>query len=447
MKRANVKASGAAAWSTAAATLLAPVSWGTSYITITELLPAGRPLLVAAGRVAPAGVVLVASGALVSRWRPRGSDWWRMGLVALLTFGLFYPLLTVAAYRLPGGVAAAGAGLQPLLVAVLSWPLAGRRPRPLELAVGATATLGVGLVVIGPDAGFDPVGLLAVLGANLSFATGVVLTKRFPAPPTPIAAAGWQMLLGGLVLVPLAAAVEGLPPALTGRHVVGFGYISLFATGLAFVLWTNGIRRLPTGAPPLLGLAVPVTGAALGWAVLGQSLSPAQLTGFVITLGAITHGATLHATDSVARRQPAEASKRPSDDHRPDGQAHDEQAAEAVQQVEPALELLAVAVDDADGDDRREPVEQVQIWSLDVLHVEQHDTEHRLHEDGQLGDAGAPPQRPAAPCGRPVRRQSPCADEAVRHHDEPAPDGVEIADHVRRRGRAQPLPGDAVATS
>lgn len=297
MKIADANTSGPAGWSTAATTLLAPVSWGTSYITITELLPAGRPLLVAAGRVAPAGVVLVAVGALVSRWRPRGPDWWRIGLVGLLTFGLFYPLLTVSAYRLPGGVAAAGAGLQPLLVAMLSWPLAGRRPRPLELAVGVAAALGVGLVVIGPGAGFDPVGLLAILGANLSFATGVVLTKRFPAPPTPIAAAGWQMLMGGLVLVPLAVAVEGMPPALTGSNVVGFGYISLVATGLAFVLWINGIRRLPTAAPPLLGLAVPVTGAAVGWAVLGQSLSPAQLTGFVLTLAAIAYGASLHSTE------------------------------------------------------------------------------------------------------------------------------------------------------
>ena len=93
-------------------------------------------------------------------------------------------------------VAAAAGGLQPLLVAAISWALAKRRPRPLELAVGSVAALGVALVVIRPGAGLDAVGLLAAVGANVSFATGVVLTKRFPTPVSRLAATGWQ-LLGG----------------------------------------------------------------------------------------------------------------------------------------------------------------------------------------------------------------------------------------------------------
>ena len=71
------------------------------------------------------------------------------------------------------------------------------------------------------------------------------------------------------------------------------------------MLWFNGIRRLPAAAPPLLGLAAPVTGAVLGWVVLGQSLSPVQLTGFVVTLGAIAYGATLPARPHAHQRQPA----------------------------------------------------------------------------------------------------------------------------------------------
>lgn len=59
------------------------------------------------------------------------------------------------------------------------------------------------------------------------------------------------------------------------------------------MLWFNGIRRLPAGAPPLLGLAAPITGATLGWALLGESLSPLQLTGFVVTILAIAYGARI----------------------------------------------------------------------------------------------------------------------------------------------------------
>ena len=100
--------------------------------------------------------------------------------------------------------------------------------------------------------------------------------------------------------MPLALVLEGLPADLSGRNVLGFAYLSLVGTALAFVLWFGGIRRLPTAAPPLLGLAAPVTGAALGWLVLGQSLSPVQLAGFAITLSAIAYGATYGSRAAVA---------------------------------------------------------------------------------------------------------------------------------------------------
>jgi probable blue pigment (indigoidine) exporter len=286
---------------TAGATVLAPIAWGTTYTVVTETLPAGRPLLVAAARVVPAGLALVAGGTLASRWRPRGAEWARTAVLALFNFGFFFPLLIVAVYRLPGGVAAAAGGLQPLLVATGSWPATGHRPRARDLAVGLAAALGVALVVIRPGADLDPVGVLAAVAANVSFAAGVVLTRRLPAPAPAhrLAATGWQLLLGGVMLVPLALAAEGRPPALTGGNVIGFAYLSLVGTALAFLLWFEGIRRLPAAAPPLLGLAAPVTGALLGWVILRQSLSPVQLAGFVLTLGAIAYGAVLGASAAV----------------------------------------------------------------------------------------------------------------------------------------------------
>jgi probable blue pigment (indigoidine) exporter len=171
--------------------------------------------------------------------------------------------------------------------------LARRSPVPRDIAVACVAALGVAFVVIRPNAGIDPVGVLAALGANLSFATGVVLTKRFPPAPSRLAATAWQLLLGGAVLVPLMLLVEGTPPALSPRNVAGFAYLGLVGTALSFVLWFNGIRLLPPAAPPLLGLASPITGAALGWLLLGQDLSPMQLFGFVVTVGAIAYGALI----------------------------------------------------------------------------------------------------------------------------------------------------------
>jgi probable blue pigment (indigoidine) exporter len=174
-------------------------------------------------------------------------------------------------------------------------------PHRRDLVIGTLAALGVALVVIGPNAAIDPIGVAAAIGANISFSIGVVLTKKFPAPENRVGSTGWQLLLGAVILVPLAALIEGPPPALTSTSLVGFAYLSLVATGVAFLLWFNGIRRLPTQAPPLLGLAAPITGAVLGWVILNEDLSPIQVTGFVITTLAITYGATLGTVRAPVR--------------------------------------------------------------------------------------------------------------------------------------------------
>jgi probable blue pigment (indigoidine) exporter len=280
-------------------------------VTITEFAPDGRPLLVAAARVLPASVVLLLVGSIRQPSRPHGRDWWRTAALAVCNFGAFFPLLIVAVYRLPGGVAAAAGGLQPLLVAGLSVPLANRRPTPTELAVGAIAAAGVAMVVVRPGADIDTLGVLAAVAANVSFAAGVVLTKRWPSSSTGLAATGWQLLLGGALLLPLAIAVEGPPPVVTVTNVAAFTYLTLVATALAFVVWFSGIERLPAAAPPLLGLAAPVTGAVLGWLVLGQSLSPLQLVGFAITLATIAYAAGTPVDRARSRAASARPMARP----------------------------------------------------------------------------------------------------------------------------------------
>jgi probable blue pigment (indigoidine) exporter len=282
-------------------TLAAPVLWGTTYLTVTELLPDEGPLVVAAMRVAPAGVLLLAVARSTGWWVPTGADWLRTLTLSMANFGVFFPLLTVAVGRLPGGVAAAFGGLQPLFVAVLARALLGTRPTRGTVGIALVAGLGVTLVAIRPGAGLDPVGIAAAIAANTSFALGVVLTKRFGAPRQRIATTGWQLLAAAALLVPLAIAVDGPPTTLTTANIAGYAHLSVVATAGAFLIWFQGIAGLPVAAPPLLGLAAPITGAALGWIVLDQELTPVQLVGFATTITAIAYGATASSrTGSVA---------------------------------------------------------------------------------------------------------------------------------------------------
>jgi probable blue pigment (indigoidine) exporter len=280
-----VHAAAGGATRTAAFTALAavaPVSWGTTYLVTTEFLPPDRPLLSGVLRTFPAGLAVL----LFVRTLPRGRWWWRAAVLGLLNIGAFNALLFVAAYRLPGGVAATLTSMQPLLVAGLALVLLGERPTAWRLGWGVAGVAGVALMVLRGEAGFDLLGVLAGTAAAVSMATGIVLTKRWGRPDGVglLPFTGWQLTAGGLLLVPLAVVAEGPLPEFHAAAVGGYAWLAIVGTLVAYLLWFQGVGRLPVTAVSFLALLSPVVATALGWLVLGQPLTTPQTVGFVLAM-------------------------------------------------------------------------------------------------------------------------------------------------------------------
>ncbi|MFE1023223.1 EamA family transporter [Streptomyces sp. NPDC058818] len=271
-----------------ALTALAPVSWGTTYAVTTEFLPADRPLFTGLMRALPAGLLLLA----IARVLPRGAWWWKAAVLGALNIGAFFPLLFLSAYRLPGGMAAAVGSVGPLIVVGLSALLLGQRPTARSVLTGVAAAFGVSLVVLKAAGVLDALGVLAALAATASMSAGIVLTKRWGRPDGvgPLALTGWQLTAGGLLIAPLALLAEGAPPALDGPAVGGYLYLALANTAVAYWLWFRGIGRLSATQATFLGPLSPLTAAVVGWAALGQALTPVQLAGMALALGATAAG-------------------------------------------------------------------------------------------------------------------------------------------------------------
>ena len=107
-----------------ALTALAPAVWGTTYIVTTHGLPAGHPVFAALTRTLPAGGFAL----LAARQLPRGTWWWKSLILGALNMACFFPLLFVAAQRLPGGVAATLGAAQPIIVAGLAVVVLSEHP-------------------------------------------------------------------------------------------------------------------------------------------------------------------------------------------------------------------------------------------------------------------------------------------------------------------------------
>lgn len=275
-------------------TALAPAIWGSTYLITTELLPPGRPLLAAVLRALPAGLILLAIG----RKLPAGAWWWRALVLGVLNIGAFFYFLFVAAYHLPGGVAALVMSIQPMIVLLLGLGLLGERIRPAQVLACLVGALGIGLLVLKPAARLDGIGILAGLAGATCMAAGIVLTKRWGRPEgvSVLNFTGWQLVVGGSVLVPVAALTEGMPPALTSANLLGFAYLGIVGALFAYIVWFRGIQRLPALTVSFLSFASPLMAALLGFVFLGQSFSLTQM------LGA---GAVIAAVVIVQPRRPA----------------------------------------------------------------------------------------------------------------------------------------------
>lgn len=264
-------------------TAIAPAIWGSTYFVTTEFLPQGYPMTIAMLRALPAGLILL----LLVRELPKGIWWPRAFLLGALNFSFFWAMLFVAAYRLPGGVAATVGAIQPLIVIFLARGLLGAPVKALSIVAALAGMAGVALLLLTPRAALDPIGIAAGLAGAVSMAFGTVLSRLWQPPVSPLTFTAWQLTAGGILLVPVALLLEPPLPALTQANLAGLAYLGLIGAALTYILWFRGVARLEPSVVASLGFLSPVTAVILGWWALGQALTPMQIVGMAVVVGSV----------------------------------------------------------------------------------------------------------------------------------------------------------------
>jgi len=266
-------------------TAIAPVVWGSTYVVTTEALPPESPLFASTIRALPAGVLLV----LISRKFPEKLWWLRISVLGFLNIGLFFYCLFFAATYLPGGMASIVMSVQPVIIMLMSWYLLNTRLSLQQLTASGFGILGVSLLVLSSAVELNLKGLLVAILGTLSMASGVILTKKWGRPDgmTMLGYTGWQLLAGGLFLLPASLWLEDIPSQLTLVNYLGYGYLSLIGAILGYFLWFRGIEKLSPVTVSFLGFLSSVSACFLGYLILDQLLTWPQLLGAAIILCSI----------------------------------------------------------------------------------------------------------------------------------------------------------------
>ncbi|MFT3691220.1 EamA family transporter [Paenirhodobacter sp.] len=265
-------------------TAIAPVIWGSTYIVTTAFLPDFQPLTVALLRALPAGLLLL----LIVRQLPARAWWGRIAILGALNFAIFWAMLFISAYRLPGGVAATIGAVQPLIVVFLSAALLGGGVRRVSVIAALLGLAGVALLVLTPQAALDPIGIAAGLAGAVSMAFGTVLTRKWQPPVSLLTFTAWQLTAGGILLLPVALWAEPRIPS--PANLLALGWLGLIGAALTCYLMFRGVTRIGPATVSLLGFLSPATAVLLGWVFLNQSLTPLQIAGAALVIGSIWIG-------------------------------------------------------------------------------------------------------------------------------------------------------------
>ena len=253
-------------------TALAPAIWGTTYIVTSQFLPPDRPFIAALLRVLPAGIALL----IWSRRFPQRGEWAKLIVTGILNIGAFQALLFIAAYRLPGGLAAVIGAIQPLLVMLLAWCVDRQRSPWLAVLSAIAGILGMAMLLLSPHTVLDPLGIGAAFLGAISMALGTWLSRRWALSLPIVALTGWQLTIGGVVLAPV-----------TVLQAAGYLWLCLAGAMLAYGLWFRGIGRLSPVAVSAMSLLSPVTAVVLGWIFLGQKIQGMALMGLIVVLASV----------------------------------------------------------------------------------------------------------------------------------------------------------------
>lgn len=267
--------------------LFAAMLWGTTGTAQTFLVGEAHPLTIGAVRLAIGGFGLLAFVWISGKLRGVQIPWLWVGLSALC-MALFQPFF-FSAVQLTGVAigTVVSIGSAPAFSGILEALVLKRKPERVWVFSSVLSVAGCILLFANRDSYIvDPLGVALGLLAGLAFAGYAMFSKNVLGLMEVVPAVAVIFSLSGIGLLPFLFFLD------TGylanpQNLMIVAYLGLAATSLAYLLFSSGLKAIPSSSAVTLSLAEPLTASVLGVAVVGEALSGQSWVGVALLLGGI----------------------------------------------------------------------------------------------------------------------------------------------------------------
>ncbi|WP_299029171.1 DMT family transporter [uncultured Sulfitobacter sp.] len=270
------------------------LTWGGTFM-VTEVALAGGmpPFWLAASRIGFAALLMsmiwLALGRPLFSGPTSPADRANMIIIGGLSSAVPFSLLAWGQQYVTSGFA----GVSMAAVALIVLPLAhftvpGEQMTPRKTIGFVIGFVGV-VILIGAQAfeatgaAFETPGRIACVLAASCYAIGSIMLRRLP-DAHPIGLATVLLIIGAIMTVPLAWAIEGPPPIPTPQVIGVLAFLGLIPTAGANFLRVLVVRSAGPVFMSLVNYQVPVWSVVLGALILGEALPKSLLLAMSLIL-------------------------------------------------------------------------------------------------------------------------------------------------------------------
>jgi drug/metabolite transporter (DMT)-like permease len=266
--------------------------WGSSYLFIKIAVNDFGTFTLVALRLAIGAALLWTVLRLARQRLPRERRiYGHLLVMALVNIAIPFLLITWAERNVESALAAVLTSLVPLFVVVLAPLFIHDEPLRVNGIIGLVVGF-VGVVVLSSreltGTGSDVVSIIALVGSSISYAAGVVYSRRNVRGVAPMVPAVFQVTFAALMTGLVALLFEqpwNARPDLEGTFaILCLGFLG---SGFAYLAFFRLLGHWGATRTSLVAYLLPIVGIVLGFLVLGEPIDGRMLAGSALIIGGV----------------------------------------------------------------------------------------------------------------------------------------------------------------
>ena len=273
------------------------VVWGSTYLGIKVAIETIPPFFHAAIRFLISGMILVVWQRSAGQSLPTRKQWISAAIIGTLLLLGGNGLVSWAEQFIPSGIAALIIGSMPMFL-VLAEAVRPNGVKPTWRAIVGLLIGFVGIfILVGPaeisgsSTKLNPFGLLALLGACITWASGSVYSKTADLTKSSLMNTGAQMLMGSvslLIVSLLTGELHGWDiTAVSARSLYGLTYLILIGSLVGFASYGWLLQNAPISLVATYAYVNPIVAVFLGNWIGNEPLEPRIWIAAAIIIGSV----------------------------------------------------------------------------------------------------------------------------------------------------------------